>query len=516
MTTSLTVPDIGDYTDLAVIEIAISPGMTIAPDDIVLTLESDKATMDIPAEVGGEVTEVLVKVGDKVNKGTIIANLKEGASSQSAPKENTAVASAPVADTNKALVTVPDIGTPDKVKIIEIAVQVGSNVLQDDTLLTLESDKASMDIPAPQAGTVDSIQVKLGDAVQTGDAILTLAAKDSPTEASTQIATEVATEVTKPKPEVVESPVAAAPAAGNVHAGPGVRRLAQELGIDLSTIQGSGRKGRIVQDDVAKQIKAMLANTPIAAPATQNSLTTAPQPNVDFAKFGPIRREPVSRIKKLSGSYLHRNWVTIPHVTHFDEIDITELEEFRQQEKGKLEAEGLRLTPLVFLMLACCKTLQKFPLFNASLSPKGDEFILKDYYHIGVAVDTPNGLVVPVVRDVDKKGLFELAKELAVISSKAREGSLSPSDMQGGTFSISSLGGIGGTNFTPIVNLPEVAILGVAKSSYKPVYSAGEFKPRLVLPVALSYDHRVIDGAEAARFTKDLHANLADIRRLLL
>lgn len=450
-------------------------------------------------------------------------------------------------------VLVPDIGAFSNVDIIEILVHLGDVIAVDASLVTLETDKATLEIPSPYAGTVKSIEVKVGSKVSEGSLILTMEVagedktsqdiqgKEGTKEQKSQeeklgaekvvsqtskesVAQKTSEEqATKPSSSSQSSQKEVAETSQYVHAGPGVRRFARELGVDLSKLSGSGPKNRILQKDVQAYVKQIVTNTQSMPAGAQaggaiglGGLSIAPWPKVDYAKFGPIKIEPVSRIKKLSGSYLHRNWVMVPHVTQFDEADITELERFRKENQSLAEQQGVKLTPLVFIMKAVVSALKSFPNFNASLDESGSQLILKQYFHIGVAVDTPNGLVVPVVRDVDQKGLFQLAKELGEISQKARAGQLTAQDMQGSSFSISSLGGIGGTAFTPIINVPDVAILGLSRSQIKPVFIEGEFKPCLMLPLSLSYDHRVIDGAEGVRFTTFLVKQLSDIRRLLL
>lgn len=409
-------------------------------------------------------------------------------------------------------IAVPDIGGATDVVVIEVLVKVGDQVKVDTSLITLESDKATMEIPSSDAGVVQALQVKVGDKVSQGTTILVLelaetaTAKPAPAKAAAATMPAVTT-TTEPAAPVQTGTVLAAGHNADVHAGPGVRQLARELGIDLNQLSGSGPKQRILKEDIQIFVKTRLAQ-----PGT--GLPTAPM--VDFAKFGPVETQPLSRIKKLTGKNLHRNWLLVPHVTQFGEVDITELENFRQAQKSSLEKQNIKLTPLVFILKATVATLKMFPNFNASLDASGENLIVKNYYHVGVAVDTPEGLVVPVIRDVDKKGMLDLAKELSAVSEKARKKQLTANDMQGGCFSISSLGGIGGTAFTPIVNVPEVAILGISKSSYKPIYQDGAFVPRLMLPLSLSYDHRVIDGAEGARFMVQLTHMLADIRNLLL
>ncbi len=427
-------------------------------------------------------------------------------------------------------VVVPDIGDFKDVPVIEVLVKPGDSVKADDSLVTLESDKATMEVPAPFGGVVKEMKVKVGDKVSEGVLILTLEAQDGTQQPVTKPARAPAASVAStpsapapaqsspttavPAPAVASASLAVVDEVGfaRTHASPGVRRFARELGVDLSKVKGSGPKGRVLKEDVQGYIKSTLARP---APAA-GGFSVLPLPVVDFAKFGPIELTPLSRIKKISGANLHRNWATIPHVTQNDEADITELEAFRKQMSDEMQKQGIRVTLLAFLIKAAVTALKRYPQFNASLSADGESLVLKQYFNIGVAVDTPNGLVVPVIRDCDKKGVMQLAKELGEVSAKAREGKLSPADMQGGCFSISSLGGIGGLNFTPIINAPEVAILGVSRAVMKPVWKDGEFVPRLMLPLSLSYDHRVVDGAEGARFITYLNSVLNDIRRLVL
>lgn len=424
-------------------------------------------------------------------------------------------------------VTVPDIGNYKDVPVIEVMVKAGDSVKAEQSLLTLETDKATMDVPAPFDGVVKEVKVKVGDTVSEGKLIFVMeasagaAAVVAPTVAPAAPA-KAAPVAAAPVPAPVPTPVAAsvqaaamssAPA-GKAHASPSIRAFARELGVDLTQVKGSAPKGRISKEDVQNFVKTALSQPRGSAGA--GGMQVLAMPVVDFAKFGAIESQPLSRIKKISGANLHRNWVTIPHVTQFDEADISEMEAFRKQIGAEFAKQDVKITPLVFMLKAVVAALQKFPEFNASLDASGENLILKKYYHIGVAVDTPNGLMVPVLRDVDKKGLVQLAKELGEISAKARALKITAADMQGGCFSISSLGGIGGTAFTPIINAPEVAILGVSKASMKPVYQDGEFVPRLMLPLSLSYDHRVIDGASGARFTQYLAQVLTDIRRLSL
>ena len=415
-------------------------------------------------------------------------------------------------------VTLPDIGDFKDVEVIEVLVSPGDHIEAEDSLITLESDKASMEIPSPVAGTVKEMKVKVGDTINQGDPIALVEAQESAPAETAPVAPPPVEPPPSGEKKAKPLPVAPTPAdmpARKAHASPAVRRFARELGVNLGQVQGTGPKGRITKDDVQNFVKSALAGgQPAAAAGAGLSLPTMPE--VDFSQFGEIEESELGRIKKISGRHLHRSWITVPHVTQFDEADITELEAFRKQMKAEAEKQEVRLTFMPFLLKACVATLRQFPQMNASLSPDGEKLILKKYFHIGVAVDTPNGLMVPVLRDVDRKGIIDLARELMEISARAREGKLSPGDMQGGCFTISSLGGIGGTQFTPIVNAPEVAILGVSRAQMKPVWNGSDFEPRLIMPFSLSYDHRVIDGAEGVRFTSYLGSLLSDIRRLLL
>lgn len=553
----VTVPDIGGDTDVSVIEVLVAAGDKIEVDAGLITLETDKATMDVPSPFAGVVKEVKVAVGDKVSQGSLVIMLEVGgAAPAAAPQASAPAASAPVAQAASSVtqaaapvapvaaaapvvavkeIQVPDIGDASNVDVIEVLVSVGDDITVDQGLITLETDKATMEVPAPFAGKLVSLTVKVGDKVSQGSVIATIetvTAGSAPAPVAQAAAPAPVAQEAAPapvaaapsRPPVPHHPSAGAPVAtGVVHASPAVRRLAREFGVDLTQVTGSGRKGRIMKEDVQAYVKYELSR-PKATAATSvaagngGGLQVIAAPKVDFSKFGEVEEIPLSRIQKISGPNLHRNWVTIPHVTQFDEADITEMEEFRKQQNdaaAKKKAD-YKITPLVFMMKAVAKTLQQFPVFNSSLSSDGESLIQKKYYHIGVAVDTPNGLVVPVVRDVDKKGIIELSRELADISIRARDGKLKSADMQGSCFTISSLGGIGGTAFTPIVNYPDVAILGVSKSEIKPKWNGKEFEPKLMLPLSLSYDHRVIDGAMAARFSVTLSGILSDIRTLIL
>ncbi|MCG9653533.1 pyruvate dehydrogenase complex dihydrolipoyllysine-residue acetyltransferase [Vibrio vulnificus] len=526
------VPDIGG-DEVEVTEILVAVGDSIAEEQSLLTVEGDKASMEVPAPFAGTLKEIKVAAGDKVSTGSLVMIFEVAGSGAAAPAPVASVApvAAPTASgagtPERKEVNVPDIGG-DEVEVTEIMVAVGDTVTEEQSLITVEGDKASMEVPAPFAGTVKEIKVAAGDKVSTGSLIMVFEvagaapAPAAPAQAAAQAAAPAAAPAAKP---------AAAPAATEfeenndyAHASPVVRRLAREFGVNLAKVKGSGRKSRILKEDVQAYVKDALKRLESGAVAAASgkgdgaALGLLPWPKVDFSKFGETEVQPLSRIKKISGANLHRNWVMIPHVTQWDNADITELENFRK-EQNAIEAKkdsGMKITPLVFIMKAAAKALEAFPAFNSSLSDDGESLILKKYVNIGIAVDTPNGLVVPVFKDVNKKGIYELSEELMVVSKKARAGKLTAADMQGGCFTISSLGGIGGTAFTPIVNAPEVGILGVSKSEIKPVWNGKEFAPRLQLPLSLSYDHRVIDGAEGARFITYLNECLSDIRRLVL
>ncbi|EOW9229363.1 TPA: pyruvate dehydrogenase complex dihydrolipoyllysine-residue acetyltransferase [Vibrio cholerae] len=521
------VPDIGG-DEVEVTEIMVKVGDVVAEEQSLITVEGDKASMEVPAPFAGTVKEIKIAAGDKVSTGSLIMVFEvAGAAPVAAPVQAAApaAAAAPAVAALKE-VQVPDIGG-DEVTVTEIMVNVGDSISEEQSLITVEGDKASMEVPAPFAGTLKEIKVAAGDKVKTGSLIMVFeVAGAAPVAAPVQASAPAAA------PAQAAVPAAAAPAASGEfqenheysHASPVVRRLAREFGVNLAKVKGSGRKNRILKEDVQSYVKEALKRLESGAQATASgkgdgaALGLLPWPKVDFSKFGETEVQPLSRIKKISGANLHRNWVMIPHVTQWDNADITELEKFRQ-EQNAMEAKrdtGMKITPLVFIMKAAAKALEAFPAFNSSLSDDGESLILKKYVNIGIAVDTPNGLVVPVFKDVNKKGIYELSKELAEVSKKARGGKLTAADMQGGCFTISSLGGIGGTAFTPIVNAPEVAILGVSKSEMKPVWNGKEFAPRLQLPLSLSYDHRVIDGAEGARFITYLNECLSDIRRLVL
>jgi pyruvate dehydrogenase E2 component (dihydrolipoamide acetyltransferase) len=565
------VPDIGDFKDVPVIELLVKVGDTVKAEDSLVTLESDKATMDVPSPVSGVVTELKLKIGDKVAEGSLVALIDSAAAGQAAAPVAAAAAVAPAAPAAPAPaspaapaasaasaveVRVPDIGDFKDVPIIELLVKVGDTVKAEDSLMTLESDKATMDIPSPVSGVVSELKVKVGDKVAEGVLLAlvkvpggTQSAGAGATAAAAPVAAAAAVPASAPVAAAVAAPASAPAASGAgadyrpgdtelisapprvtmptpadrltgkaAHASPSVRRFARELGVDVSKVPGTGPKGRILQGDIQAYVKGVLSAPPAAAPAAAPSgggLDLLPWPKIDFSKFGPIDVQPLSRIKKISGANLSRNWVMIPAVTYHEDADITDLEAFRVQiNKENEKAGGAKLTMLAFLIKACVKAMQKYPEFNSSID--GDNLVMKKYFNIGFAADTPNGLMVPVIKNADSKGVFELAKESGDLAKQAREGKLKPADMQGACFTISSLGGIGGTYFAPIVNAPEVAILGVNKSAMKPVWDGKAFVPRLTLPLSLTADHRVIDGALATRFNVYLAQLLADMRRSML
>lgn len=542
------VPDIGDFKDVAVIEVLVKPGDTVKAEQSLLTVESDKASMEIPSSHAGVVKELKVQLGDKVSEGSLIAVIEAAGAASAAPAAAPAAAAAAPAPVAAAApvaapvaagpveVRVPDIGDFKDVAVIEILVKPGDAIKVEQSLITVESDKASMEIPSSVAGTLRELKVKVGDKVNIGDLIAVL---DGAASAAAPAAAAPAPQAAPAAAEAARAPAVAertpptaalppheptAPVGRLPHASPSVRKFARELGVPLDEVKGTGPKGRITQDDVqaftkavmagAVQTKAAAAKTPAAAGGGGDALGLLPWPKVDFAKFGTVERKALSRIKKISGANLHRNWVMIPHVTNHDDADITELEAFRVATNKENEKSGIKVTMLAFLIKASVAALKKFPEFNSSLD--GDELVLKSYYHIGFAADTPNGLVVPVIKDADKKGVLAISQEMGELARKARDGKLGPADMSGATFTISSLGGIGGRYFTPIINAPEVAILGVCKSQTEPVWDGKGFQPRLMLPLSLSWDHRVIDGAAAARFNAYLGQILADFRRVLL
>ncbi|WP_027008763.1 dihydrolipoyllysine-residue acetyltransferase [Conchiformibius kuhniae] len=542
-TVEIKVPDIGGHENVDVIAVEVKVGDSVAENDTLMTLETDKATMDVPADAAGVVAEVLVKVGDKVSEGSPIVRLNAAAAVavpepvvQTAKSEAPVQAAAPQGASAVQQIAVPDIGGGE-VDVIAVEIKVGDTIALDDVLLTLESDKATMDVPSTAAGVVTAVHLKVGDKVSEGSPIADVQSADAAPTAETTPppapkAEAAPVQAAAPAPQVPQqpSPAPAAPKAAfgdtpvneaafaKAHAGPSVRKLARELGVDLGLVNGTGAKGRVLAEDVKGFVKGVMQNggaVQAAAPASSGGgLDLLPWPKVDFAKFGEIEIKELSRIKKISGQNLSRNWVVIPHVTVNDEADMTDLESFRQTLNKEWEKAGVKVSPLAFIIKASVSALKAFPEFNSSLD--GDNLVLKKYFHIGFAADTPNGLVVPVIKDVDKKGLKEISQELTELSKKAREGKLKPQEMQGACFTISSLGGIGGTSFTPIVNAPEVAILGVCKSQMKPVWNGKEFEPRLMCPLSLSFDHRVIDGAAGMRFVVYLANLLKDFRRVLL
>jgi pyruvate dehydrogenase E2 component (dihydrolipoamide acetyltransferase) len=560
------VPDVGGE-EVEIIEICFAVGDTLEADEGIVTVETDKASMDIPAPFAGQLASLSVKVGDKIKEGDVIGEIKSAGAPAPAEKapaaplvaaplaapsvetpsaetplpavaSPTAPAPAPVtepaATTSIELVdvSVPDIGEDGEVDVIDVLVSVGDVIEQEDGLITLETDKATMDVPSSHAGTVKEIYISTGDKVKQGTLVIKLETGGTSTETAPVAAVfETPAPAAVPekavpaaaKPAAVPTAATNAPAATNskAHASPSVRRIAREFGVDLSLVSATGPKKRVLKEDVQAYVKAELARPRSASGSGvvgDNVLQIATVKPVDHAKFGEIEILPLTRIQKISGPFLHRNWATIPHITQFDEADITDVEAFRKEQNayhGKIKS-GLKITPLVFVMKAVAKALEKYPAFNSSLSQDGESLIIKMFINIGIAVETPNGLVVPVIKDVNKKGIEQLSRELIETSVKAREGKLKATDMQGGTFTISSLGGIGGTAFTPIVNAPEVAILGVSKSEMKPKWNGKEFEPRLMVPLSLSYDHRVIDGAVGARFSTEVAANLTDLRRIIL
>lgn len=555
MIKQILVPDVGEAEDVEVIEVLVSVGDSINADDSVVVLESDKASMEIPSPMAGVVKSIAVKEGDTVDEGSLIleldtavsleieANDPEAASTSVlpaakttdqdvAPAKSEGTADKTIQENVEIDIVVPDVGEADEVVLTEYLVAVGDQVNVDDSLVVLESDKASMEIPSPFAGTVAALRVEVGLQVQEGDVLLSLIAKPSSgatlaPSVSVDQAPSAAASLAKAAQAPHETPSPAQsgqatsagqasvqPSGKNVYAGPAVRKIARQFGVELGLVKGTGRKGRVLKEDVQAYVKKQLASP--ASSGASSGAGIPPIPSIDFSKFGETELRPMSRIKQATAKNLHRSWLNVPHVTQFDEADITELEIFRKTQNAELVNSGQKLTPLAFMVAACVSALKQFPQFNASIEPDYKNLILKKYYNIGVAVETPDGLVVPVIKDADKKGIVELATETATLAQQARDKKLPIDSMQGATFTISSLGGIGGTQFTPIVNAPEVAILGVSKSKMTPVWNGDKFEPRMMLPLSLSYDHRAIDGAEAARFTNYLSAVLADLRRMLL
>ena len=572
---TIRVPDVGSSDPVDVIEVSVKKGDSVEAEDTIVVLESDKASVEVPCPKAGTVLELLVKAGDRVKEGDPLLELdteagdggaeddqssgdepenepaaekdqsgdnEQGEKEEKAePKADQKPAKKESGGTREQTIPAPDLGDIDEAEIIELSVSEGDTVEAEQTILVLESDKASLEIPSPAAGTVKKLLVKTGDKITSGTELMVLETTGGGEDESSddQPAEETSgdskpgesksgesesggsgpareTSSTQDSGGIGEHPAkSGAAAAGrpsrNVHAGPAVRKLARETGVDLGAVPPSGPKDRILKEDVHAHIKQRMEQ-----PAAAGGGGAPDLPEIDFSEFGPVERDELNKLRKVAARNLHRSWVTIPHVTQFDEADITELEAFRKSQNKALEKEGVKLTMLAFLVQACARALRKFPRVNSSLEPSGEALILKDYVHIGIAVDTPNGLVVPVLRDADKKGLSQIATEIGELAAKARDRKLSPADMKGASFSISSLGGIGGTAFTPIVNWPEVAILGVSRSDTKPVWDGNAFQPRLMLPLSFSYDHRVIDGADAARFTTYLSGLLGDMRRALL
>lgn len=532
----VTVPDIGNYANVEIIEVAVKPGDVVKAEDSLITLETEKASMDVPSPFSGTVKEMKVKLGDKVSKDSLIALIEVQETQSIAeptkavqPPVEPAIVSAPKAQTpsvtavakeETVTINVPDTGGAKEVEVIEVPIKEGMDVKPEDTLITLESEKASMDIPSPHKGKIEKVLVKVGDKVSQGTPIAIMKAMIEPaTVTATPVATQTAT--TPAVVPVKAAPIAKAPSQSigstvmhdfsGVHAGPATRRLARELGVDLAQVKGSGFGGRITIIDVQAFVKSVMQNL---QSGTGFGIEKAPE--IDFSQFGEIEVKPLSRIKKWTAKNLTRNWVTIPHVTQFDEADVTDLEIFRQENQAAAKEQGTKLTPLPFIIMACVSALKTYPQFNASLASNGTDVVFKNYIHIGVAVDTPSGLMVPVIKNADKKSLYEIAKELGDLGVLAKEGKIKAEQMQGSSFTISSLGSIGGTAFTPIINAPDLAILGVSKVQIKPVYINEQFVPRKILPLSLSYDHRVIDGVEGAKFAAHIAAQLQDIRKLLL
>ncbi|MCE8042848.1 pyruvate dehydrogenase complex dihydrolipoyllysine-residue acetyltransferase [Billgrantia desiderata] len=545
-TVEIKVPDLGGSENVEIIEVAVAEGDEVAEEDTLITLESDKASMDVPSPYGGKLVSLTVKEGDTVSEGDMIGTMEiageggedepepepeavettaEPAEQAEAPAEEEAVSGEP----ERREIRVPDLSGSSDVPIIEIAVSAGDEVNEEDPLITLESDKASMDVPSPYKGKLIELTVKEGDTVSEGDLIGYIevaGSKPAAKKAEQKAAAPSSAKADKPASTPGGTPSPEAQMAAHkprdgklVHAGPAVRMLARELGVDLGLVKPSGPKDRVLKEDVhayVKQVMAGQAKAPAAAPTATGGAGIPPVPDQDFSQFGEVEEKPMGRLLKMGATNLHRSWLNVPHVTQFDEADITELEAFRKAMKAEAEAQGAKLTPLPFLIKACAFALRKFPQFNVSLKSDGETIVWKKYVHIGIAVDTPDGLMVPVIRDADKKSLIDLAKESVELAGKAQSKKLKREEMTGGCFTISSLGSIGGTAFTPIVNAPEVAILGVSKAQMKPVWNGADFEPRLMMPLSLSYDHRAVNGADAARFTAFLAAALSDIRRMLL
>jgi len=539
------VPDLGGADQVDVIEIAVAVGDTVAEEDALIVVEGDKASMDVPAPMAGKILSISVKEGDKVSEGDVIGEIETDAAGDSAEEPAAEKAEAPAAEAAPAPaaeeaapapageateqdIVVPDLGGADSVDVIEISVSAGDEVAEGDSLIVVEGDKASMDVPAPKAGSIVSISVKEGDKVSTGDVIGVMKAAGAAAPAEKPAAAPA-------KPEQPSAPSAAQaavepPAApqkdqylerdltvsAEVYAGPAVRKLARELGVTLNKVKPTGPRNRVSKDDLHAYVKEQVKKAESGAVGVGGGLGIAKMPEIDFSQFGPVKVEPMTKIHKITAANMARNWLNVPHVTQFDDADITELEDFRKSMKAEADKRGVRLTPVPFLLKAVAAALRAEPSFNVSLHNDGEHIVHKDYVHVGMAVDTPKGLMVPVIRDVDKKGLYDLAEEATAMALAARDGKLKPKDMQGACFTISSLGAIGGTGFTPIVNAPEVGILGVSKLAIQPVWNGSEFVPRKMLPLALSYDHRAVNGGDAGRFMTYLVSMLSDVRRLLL
>lgn len=522
----VTVPDIGDYKDVDVIEVNVNVGDVIEAEDSLVTLETDKASMEVPAPFAGVVKEINVKIGDKVSEGSLVLSVETNAAAfaetpqPAAPAATPDVAPSQTQSTQVIDVTVPDIGDYKGVDVIEINVKPGDQITAEDSLATLETDKASMEIPSPESGKVIDVKIKVGDKVSQGDLVLTLevtgatAVAPAPKQPETKEVATAASLVSQAQP--VTAVEATDVHNTNAHASPAVRRLARILGVELARVVATGRKGRITKEDCENYIKKAVQAIQSGSVSSGGGLDLLPDPQIDFAKFGDVEVEALSRINKLSAKNLARNWVKIPHVTFYDDADITDLEVFRNAKKSAAEKAGVKVTPLSFLIKAAAVALKDYPRFNSSLSNDGESLIVKKYFNIGFAADAPKGLVVPVIKNADQKGIFEISREIMELVKKGRDGKLKPDDMQGATFTISSLGVLGTTAFTPIINMPEVAIMGVSKSAIKPVWNGKEFTPRTMLPLSLSTDHRVIDGALAAQFLTRYCAILADLREILL
>ncbi|WP_444888060.1 dihydrolipoyllysine-residue acetyltransferase [Microbulbifer sp. JMSA008] len=541
------VPDLGGADQVDVIEITVAVGDTVAQEDSLIVVEGDKASMDVPAPVAGKILSISVKEGDKVSEGDVIGEIETDvaeapaeAPAAASAKQEAAPAAEPVAEAPAAAasgepkeetIQIPDLGGADAVDVIEISVQPGDTVEEGDSLIVVEGDKASMDVPSPSAGTVVSIAVKEGDKVSTGDTlgVLNVVAAGGAAAPAAQAAVPAAAAPVESAPQ--QAPLSVEPpavpqkdyqlernltAAAQVYAGPAVRKLARELGVTLNKVKPTGPRNRVSKDDLHNYIREQVKKAESGAVGVGGGIGIAKMPDIDFSQFGPVNVEPMSKIHKITAANMSRNWLNVPHVTQFDDADITELETFRKSMKAEAEKRGVKLTPVPFLLKAVAAALRAEPSFNVSLHNDGEQIVRKDYVHVGMAVDTPKGLMVPVIRDVDKKGLYELAAEATEMALKARDGKLKPNEMQGACFTISSLGAIGGTGFTPIVNSPEVGILGVSKLAVKPVWNGEDFEPRQMLPLALSYDHRAVNGGDAGRFMTYLVSVLADVRRLLL